>query len=127
MTISPCAVAAERRDRKHHPIQVVVDEEIAGKTGAGVLRLVPRTVGALGLDQPGDTPLDAHLVTRITLLPRDAAGEQGKKGPRRLRRGGIAAAGPFGIIVGAHVFAPTAIGVLMIAQPLERPADRGRG
>ena len=50
--VRPVDEPAERHDREHLPVQVVVDREVAGEAGAGEPRLVPRAVGALGLDQP---------------------------------------------------------------------------
>ena len=49
----PRHVAAERGDREHEPVEVVVDVEVAGEAGAGEVLLVPAAVGALGVDQLG--------------------------------------------------------------------------
>src|SRR5690606_28160539 len=97
--------------------QVVVDVEITGETGSGEHLLVPTSVGALGADQVLH-PAAHHR----GVLP--TSGQQGEQRPSRLRGGGGAPADPAGVVVGAQVLSPTAIGVLVLLQPVHRPPHR---
>ena len=65
-------------DREDQAVEVVVDEEVAGKPGPGEIRLVPASVVALVLDQPFDA-------TPRRRRPGLAGRDQRKQRPRGLR------------------------------------------
>src|SRR6266700_1516760 len=126
-------VAAERADRENQPVQVVVDVKVAGEPGAGVLRLVPTAVRALAGGQPADAALDAarsccHVSGRASSgrpVPRRLPGrQQREQRPRGLRCGGLAPAGPAGIVVGAYVLAPATVWILVLPEPADVTPDR---
>src|SRR5205823_2738962 len=99
----------EGHHRKELPVEVVVDVEVAGEAGPGVVRLVPAPVAALRLHEPLDGTLD-----RRAPFARRVEGEQR---PRGLRRSGRAAAAPRAVAVGAEVFAEAAVLVLHLLEP----------
>ena len=72
-------VAAERADREHQPVQVVVDVEVAGEAGAGVLVLVPAAVAALRST--------SQATPRVDRVGVGVDREQREQRPRGLRRG----------------------------------------
>ena len=108
-------VPAERADREDEPVQVVVEVEVTREPGAGELRLVPGPVASLVLGQPADPGVRGR--------PGATGREQREQRPRGLRRGGRAMARQGRVVVGAHVLAPAAVGVLMLLQPGHRAAD----
>src|ERR1700728_288598 len=105
----PPHVAAEGAHREHHPVEVVVDVEVAGEPGPRVPGLVPGAVGTLGVDQVADAARRGRAP-----LPR---GQEGQQGPGGLRRGRGPAAALGRIVVGAQVLAPPAVVVLVRLEP----------
>src|SRR5919197_1160360 len=106
---------AEGHQREVEPVEVVVDVEVAGKSGAGVFGLVPASVLALRPDEPRDPPLDGGRP-----LPERVERDQR---PGRLRRGAAPPPDPCILAVGARVLAPAAVGVLDVLQPCGRAAQ----
>src|ERR1700730_10745882 len=81
------AVPAERHDGKPQPVQVVVDVEVTREAGAREPRLVPGAVRPLGVDEPGNAPLDRlrpALLDGRTVFDGGVR-EEGEQGPGRLR------------------------------------------
>ena len=83
--------APERDHREQQPVEVVVDVVVGREAGAGVLRLVPAAVLALGLDEPAHTPLE-----RLRAL---AGGVQREQRPGGLRGRAVAAPDPALLVV----------------------------
>src|SRR5665213_463172 len=106
----------EGHHREHQAIQVIVDVEVSGEPGTGEPRLVPRPVLLLGAAQEVDTPLCGRAPA--------AGGEEGQQGPGRLGGGGGALPGQARVLVGAEVLAPSAVGVLVVLKPADRPGHR---
>src|ERR1700676_2358244 len=101
--------AGERQGRKNVPVQVVIDVEVAGEPGAGVLGLVPRAV-PLTFEQERPAPRAYGVVTETREL-------QGEHRPRGLRwcarpdtREGL-------VDIRVAGFTPAAVGVLHPADP----------
>src|SRR5215831_10646355 len=111
----PRQVPAKRADREHEPVEVVVEVEVTRETGPGELGLVPGPVASLVLGEPPHPGLHGR--------PGTPGREQRQQRPRGLRRGGGAAPRQGRVVVGAHVLAPAAVGVLMLLQPGHRAAD----
>ena len=87
-----CTVQAapERHDREHETVQVIVDVVVRGKPGAGVLRLVPRAIGALGRrHEPGDAALYAPASARPAACSASSAQAvcEAVLGPRPIQAG----------------------------------------
>src|SRR6202166_1074121 len=70
--------AGQRQGRKNVPVEVVIDVEIAGEPGAGVLWLVPGAV-PLTLQQERT----AARARRVVTAPRKLQGEHRPRGLRR--------------------------------------------
>src|SRR6266571_7873726 len=117
-----CQVSAERADREDEPVQVVVDVEVAGESGAGVLRLVPAAVRPLVLGKPADAALDAAGPSAAGGRGL-AGGQQREQRPRGLRGRRLAAAGQRLVVIGAQVLAPAAVRVLMLLKPGDGSPD----
>src|SRR5207253_8009969 len=102
--------------REDQPVQVVVDVEVAGEARPRVPGLVPRPFGRLRLRQERHTSFGAERIAT-------ASGEDGKQGPRGLRRGALTAPRPRAVAVRTEVLAPAAVGVLVRFQPAHGAPD----
>src|SRR5262249_59949845 len=102
---------SKRHYGEHVAIEVVVQVEVAGKAGAGVVGLVPAAAWKLGLDEVAYRPLcgRSRLTRRV----------QADQRPGRLRGGRRAAPAPRRVAVGTEVLAEPAARVLHAAEPVD--------
>src|SRR5699024_9399126 len=103
-------VPAQRGEWEDHPVQVVVDVEVTGKSSAGELRFVPATVRSLRAHEVIDP-----MSYRVRAVPVDR--QQRQQRPRGLRGGGVAVSDPGRVVVGAQILTPSAVRVLVLLQP----------
>src|SRR5580704_2710941 len=101
--------SGERQGGKDVSVQVVVDVEVAGEPGAGVLGFLPGAV-ALTFGQEGPAARARRVVTEPRELQREHR-------PRGLRRRARADAGERLVDIRVAGFTPTAVGVLHATHP----------
>ena len=106
----PEHVAAERGEREDVPIEVVIEGEVPWEPCAGEPWFVPGAVFSLVAHQPFDPPLRGRLVAF-------ARSQDRHERPRGLGRRGGPAATPAGFDIGAQVFSPAAVRVLVFEEP----------
>src|SRR6266478_548013 len=107
-------IAREGVDRERIAIEMILQIEDAGKTGAGEIRLAPGAVVPLLVDEIGNGFGDRGVVDV-------SAGEKADETPSGLRSGARALAFRERLVIAAQGFAETAVGLLHGAKPGDGP------
>src|SRR3990172_8084957 len=110
------AVDAERPEGKIHRIQVILEEEDAGKAGRVPEGIVPRAVRSLRLDEKPD-PSRHRRVLRLS------GREEAEEGPRSLAGDALAFAGEGGVRIAQQGLPPAAVRILATLEPSDGAPD----
>src|SRR5882672_792306 len=103
-------IARDRVDRKRIAVEVILQIEDAGKTGASEIRLAPGAVFPLLVDEIGNGFRDSGVVDV-------SAGEKADETPSGLRSGARALAFCKRLVIAAQRLAEAAVGLLHGAKP----------
>src|SRR5882672_3635839 len=103
-------IARECVDRKRIAVEVILQIEDAGKTGASEIRLAPGAVFTLLVDEIGNGFRDSGVVNAC-------AREKANETPSGLRSGARALAFRERLVIAAQGFAEAAVGLLHSAKP----------